>query len=143
MCMRVFKANKKEFAYLIVAYVILALVLVFLTGMEFSDSWVLIALLGLFLWMYFDSSYHIKEGELLYRLAFFRGQIAIGSIREITVGETLWVGMKPALARNGLVVKYNKFDEIYIAPLDNYDLVDALVAVNPEIKIVDKRKQPS
>jgi len=49
----------------------------------------------------------------------------------------MWSGTKPALARNGLIIKFNKYDEIYIAPERNNELISDLLKVNPEIKITE------
>lgn len=49
--------------------------------------------------MLFNTYYIIRGGELHYRQSFISGEINIGKIRKIKRGETLWVGLKPALAR--------------------------------------------
>jgi hypothetical protein len=48
----------------------------------------------------------------------------------------MYVGMKPAFARNGIIVRYNKYDEIYISPPDNNEFVEELLKINPEIEVV-------
>ena len=49
---------------------------------------------------------------------------------------TLWVGTRPATAKNGVIIYYNKYDEIYFSPSDNEAFVAALLEINPEIKVV-------
>ena len=51
----------------------------------------------------------------------------------------MWTGIKPALAKKGLIIKY-KYNEIYIAPQSNAELVADLLYINPEIKIVGNLK---
>jgi hypothetical protein len=92
----------------------------------------LLAPFGLLLWVVFDTYYVIDGQKLRYRSAFVRGEVEIGRIREIVKGKTLWIGIKPALARNGLIVKFNTYDEIYISP-ENHD---AMVERNPAYQVV-------
>jgi hypothetical protein len=89
-------------------------------GMENYEYWTLIPIFGiagLLLWFYFGTNYELsyKEG-LIYRSGPFHGKIRIESITEIVKGKTLWVGFKPATSGKGLIIKYNKYDEIYISP---------------------------
>lgn len=80
--------------------------------------------------------YSIDSQYLTYRSGIFRGKIAIKKIYKIEVGKTLWVGFKPAAARKGLIVHYNKYEEIYISPDGNDDFLYELMQYNPAIKIV-------
>lgn len=89
----------------------------------------------LLLWVYLDTQYQIKDEQLHYRCAFLRGKFPILGINSITVGKTLWSGTKPALARKGLIIKYNRYDEVYIAPINNSAMLEALLAINPDIKV--------
>lgn len=93
----------------------------------------------LILWIYFDTSYKVENKRLFYRSGFLRGAIEIRNIREIVKGKTQWVGLrKPALAIGGLIVKYNKFDEVYIAPQSNDNMISDLLEINPEIVISNR-----
>ena len=49
----------------------------------------------------------------------------------------MWSGIKPALARNGLNIKFNQFDEIYIAPENNDEIITDLLKINPKINITE------
>lgn len=95
----------------------------------------LLSSLILLFWIYFDTSYKIENNELIYRSGFIRGKIEIPIIKEILKGKTWWSGLKPALARNGLIIKFNKYDEIYIAPENNDELISDLIKLNSQIKI--------
>ncbi|MCC7332431.1 MAG: PH domain-containing protein [Flavobacteriales bacterium] len=86
-------------------------------------------------WMYFDTSYRIKEKTFFYTCSFLKGEIAIDSIKELEIGVNMYSGIKPALAFKGIIIKYNKFDDIYIAPENNEELLNDLLAINPTIKI--------
>ena len=91
----------------------------------------------LILWGYLNTIYRIEKEELVYRSAFLGGRIAISNISEIVKGKTMWSGIKPALARKGLIIKFNKYDEIYIAPKNNEELISDLLKINPDIKITE------
>lgn len=80
--------------------------------------------------------YTIDSQYMSYRSGIFRGKIAVHKIHKIEVGKTLWVGFKPAAARKGLIVYYNRYEEIYISPDDNEDFVHELLQYNPDINIV-------
>jgi len=42
---------------------------------------------------------------------------------------TMWSGFRPATARKGIIVKYNKYDEIYFSPDSNESFIQALLGV--------------
>lgn len=140
--MKIYKANRKGFInYLLIGSVILPIVVFFLDKNTFSEKpFILLPLLSpliLIFWIYFDTSYKIENNELIYRSGFLRGKIKILNIKEILKGKTMWSGIKPALARNGLIIKYNKYDEIYISPENNDELISDLIKLNSEIKITE------
>ena len=91
----------------------------------------------LLLWAYLDTVYRIENHEFKYRSAFLRGSIKISDIRQIHIGKTKWVGIKPALAQKDLIVKYNQYDEIYIAPERNDELISDLLKINPGNKLIE------
>jgi len=144
--MKIYKANRKGFInYLLVGSMILPIVVFFLDKNTFSEKpFILLPLLSpliLIFWIYFDTSYKIENNELIYRSGFLRGKIAIPNIKEILKGKTMWSGIKPALAKNGLIIKFNKYDEIYIAPESNDELISDLIKSNSEIKITEQRTE--
>ncbi|SEL30005.1 PH domain-containing protein [Parapedobacter koreensis] len=95
--------------------------------------------MGLMLWLWFDTGYSIDNVFIYFRSGPFRGKLRISSIREVVVGTTMWSGFKPALARKGMIVKYNRYDEIYLSPDSNEAFVAALLDANPEIQITGKK----
>src|SRR5687768_10852274 len=69
---------------------------------------------AIFLWIWFDTYYIIKEDQLFYKSAFIKGSIPIHAIHEIVKHKGLYSGsLKPALSMKGLVVKYNRYDDMY------------------------------
>lgn len=90
----------------------------------------------LMLSFYTHTYYTIKDNKVHWRSSFLFGSFSVADIRKIEVGKTLWVGTRPATARKGLIIYYNKFDEIYFSPSDNEAFVAALTALNPTIEVV-------
>ncbi len=140
--MKTYKANKKGFAkYLLVGSILLPLLPFSLDKSTFIDKpFILLPLLSplvLITWAYFGTVYKIEENNLIYRSAFLKGEIAILDIKEIQKGKTMWSGIKPALAKNGLIIKYDKYNEIYLAPENNDEMLADLLQINPEIIVTE------
>lgn len=105
---------------------------------EKSDYWIVIPFLVvvfLLLWIYFGTWYQLTSTEFIYRSGPLRGKIPINEIREIVKGKTLYAGIKPATAGKGLIIRFRKFDEIYISPKTNDSFVDEILKRNPKIII--------
>ena len=103
---------------------------------DFIWAFILSMLVIVFLfWLYFGTEYELTQTELFYKSGPFRGKIEIANIKEIIKGKSMWVGLKPATARKGLIIKYNKYDEIYISPKTNETFIDKILELNKDIKI--------
>lgn len=135
--MKKFKAKKKGFFIFILLTGCIPLYFLFLNRGNLEKNWFDFTLSALpflmLLWIYYTTRYWIEQQQLHYRSAFIKGKIDIATITSIQVGKTLWVGLKPALAKKGIIIAYNSYDEIYLAPLDNEELVNELVKINPNI----------
>lgn len=138
--MTTFKANKKGFIYILILSLLFPILLLYFST---DYSWGNLTLLlpaiipfAICLWVYLDTKYWVDNTHLYYRSGILRGKVAIATINEVTIGKTLWVGTKPALAGKGLIIKFNKFDEVYIAPEDASTLVKTLINYNPSIKLI-------
>lgn len=94
---------------------------------------------GVLLWAYLDIYYKIQDDTFHYKCAFIKGSIPIRSINKVLLNDTLWIGAKPAVASGGIIIVYNKFDEVYVAPKYNEELVRAFLAVNPEIEVIREK----
>jgi hypothetical protein len=105
---------------------------------EYLALILIIAVVILLFWFFFGTSYELsKEDGLQYKSGPLRGKISIDRITEIVKGKTLWVGIKPATARKGLIVKYDKYNEIYISPKTNDSFIDKILELNKNIKITE------
>src|SRR5690554_6206120 len=86
----------------------------------------------IFIWAYFSTVYYLDSQYFYYKSAFLNGKIEVDKIKVIEQNKTLWSGVKPALAAKGLIIKYG-YDEIYVAPLSNEQLTQALLKINSNI----------
>ena len=105
---------------------------------EKPDFWILIPfnlISALLLWIYFGTHYTLTDSALVYRSGPLRGKIPLNEIREIVKGKTLYAGIKPATAGKGLIIKFGKYDEIYISPDSNELFLSEIQERNPEIVI--------
>ncbi len=140
--MKIYKAKRTGFiSYLLVGFLFLPVAVFLLDTKTISTKpFILLPLtipLALILWIYLDTHYKIEDDFLYYRSAMFRGKIQIETITLIEKEKTSWTGLRPAMARKGMVIKYNRYDEIYISPESNEELITDLVTINPKIKVID------
>jgi hypothetical protein len=91
--------------------------------------------IGFLIWLGLGTNYELTQTELKYKSGPIGGKIEIDKIHEIIKGKTLWSGFKPATARNGLIIKYEKYNEIYISPKTNDSFVKKILELNDKIKI--------
>ena len=84
------------------------------------------------------TNYEITKNYIKYKSGFINGKKDIQNIQSITANKTLWVGMKPAMARKGLIIRYNKYDEIYISPKTNTSFINEVLKLNSSIIIIRK-----
>ena len=110
-----------------------------ISGIEALIAFVILAATTLMMIAFYTHTYYRIEGnELRWRSSILFGKFSISSIHKVAVNQTLWVGTRPATAKNGVIIYYNKYDEIYFSPSDNEAFVAALLEINPEIKVVRK-----
>jgi hypothetical protein len=103
---------------------------------EQADSWMVIPftiIAALLLWIYFGTHYQLTDTELVYRSGPLRGKIPLNQVREIVKGKTLYTGIKPATAGKGLIIKFRKYDEIYISPNSNDSFISEILKRNPRV----------
>lgn len=140
----IFKSRKSLWIGIILGAIGLLLISILITTLLQNDKhWLtllpIFAVLLFLIWIWFGTFYQIVEGQLKYKTAFIKGSIKILDIKEIRVGKTQFVGLKPALASKGLVIKYNRWDDIYISPEKESLFLEELLKVNPRIEIVGSK----
>ena len=110
-------------------------------SMKKEEYWTLLPILlvvGFLLWLYLGTNYELtKENGLIYKSGPIKGKISIDRITEIIKGKTLWAGLKPATSRKGLIVKYDKYNEVYISPKTNESFIKKILELNGQIKITE------
>ena len=95
-----------------------------------------------FITILFNTNYTIQNDELLCKSSVFRSKIKIKNIRKIEFhkGIIVPVTWKLGLSHIGIIITYNKYDDIYISP-ENVDLfIKDLLAINPTIEIIQAKK---
>jgi hypothetical protein len=95
-----------------------------------------------FITILFNTNYTIQNDELLCKSSVFRSKIKIKNIRKIEhhKGIIVPVTWKLGLSHIGIIITYNKYDDIYISP-ENVDLfIKDLLAINPTIEIIQAKK---
>lgn len=77
--------------------------------------------------------YTFEEDALICRSSFLKRTITYSSITKISEHKGLYAGWKFSLSSKGLLVHYNKFDELYISPEDQDQFIQDLLSFNPTI----------
>lgn len=141
--MKIYKAKKGSLIHIIILLLVGLPFFIYLIDSETIETNPIILLplispLIFILWFFLGTSYKLESDQLYYKSGFIKGRIPIFEIREIQKDTTLWAGLKPALSSGGIIIKFGKFDEIYIAPENNEELIKDLLKINPLIKILEK-----
>lgn len=144
--MKVFKSSKN---YIMIS--LLWLIIIFLLAIPFlpeteSDAEklpifgivILYLITGMLVWILLDTKYKIDWNTLSYCSGPVRGSIKISDIRKVELWNKWYSNsfLKPALGKDGLVIYYDKFDDIYISPKDKDGFIAALREINPGIQVV-------
>lgn len=121
---------------------------IFVSGMTFigilkgemqgAEYWffpIIVLSIGLLLWIYFGTNYELSEEGFIYRSGPINGKISIHRISEIINGKTSWIGLRPATAQKGLIIKYDEYNEIYISPKTNEAFIEKILEFKPDILI--------
>ena len=84
---------------------------------------------GMLVWILLDTKYKIDNNVLFYCSGPIRGRIKIENIRKIEHWNKWYVTsfIKPALGKDGMIIHYNKFDDIYISPKDKKKFISKLI----------------
>ncbi len=116
------------------------IILSFIVAIFFRE-WPAAIILGLlnilFLWIWLDTYYIIKDDQLFYKNAFIRGAVPINSIREIERHNKgiVMVTTKASTALTGLIIKFNRWDDLFVSPQNQDGFIAELQKINPEIKV--------
>lgn len=82
------------------------------------------------------TQYTFEKESLNCRSSFLKRDIPYSSITKIERHKGLYAGWKFSLSSKGLLIKYNKYDELYISPKDQDQFIRDLQEKNTAIKVV-------
>lgn len=93
---------------------------------------------AILIWILLDTNYKIDKNTLFYCSGPIRGTIKIERIRKIERWNKWYVKsfLKPSLGNDGLIIYYDKFEDIYISPKNKEDFINALREINPGIEVI-------
>lgn len=88
-----------------------------------------------FVWCFKSTYYKILNSDLHWKSGPFYGKIDITKINKIEYHKGIYVPTlcKPALSHRGLIITFNKYDDIYISPEKQQEFITKLQALNPNI----------
>jgi hypothetical protein len=134
----IYPSEKGKLTLVVFAVTLLLLLgVLFLAAAESNMLAIIIVCIPLFflasLWT--GTYYRLDDTFLYYKYGPFKGKLAIASIREIIKNKTLWVGFRPALSTKGLIIRYEKWNEIYISPEHKEAFLAELLKRNAHIQI--------
>ena len=104
----------------------------------FFGLFILYGISGVLIWILLDTKYSIKDNKLFYCSGPIRGSIKIEQIRKVEHWNKWYVTsfLKPALGKDGLIIHYEKYEDIYISPKNKEIFITALREINPTIEVV-------
>ncbi|WPV00738.1 PH domain-containing protein [Mucilaginibacter sp. cycad4] len=103
----------------------------------YVGSCILVAVMIYLIWMWYDTYYSINGNQLFYKSALLNGTIEIDTIVEIVKTKNFFIGLKPSLSAKGIIIKYKKYDDIYISPQNIDQFIRELKQINPAIKTTE------
>lgn len=115
-----------------------AIFMIWDTGREGTSNnyifygFMVISIIG-YIWLFFGTGYELTTDYLKYTNGPLRGKIQLSEIKEVIIGSTYWAGA--AMAQQGLILKYGKFDELRITPREPELFIKKITEYNPSIKV--------
>jgi hypothetical protein len=79
--------------------------------------------------------YTFEEDKLICKSGFFRKSIDYDAIRKIESGTQLYAGWKMSLALKGIIIHYDRFDDILLSPENEKQFIQELLKRNPSIEL--------
>lgn len=88
-----------------------------------------------FLWIWFGTYYQLVDEYFIYKSGPLKKKIPINKIFKIKKNVRSFSGMRPALSFEYIQIKYNTYDEVFIAPKDEDKFIADLINKNSKITI--------
>lgn len=128
--------SKKEWKFGVLFSVVpLFLWLLILFNPNFILLCISLIITALFVWIWLGTAYLLENGFLIYYSGPIRGRIPIDRINAINQNAHSWVGIRPALSFSYIKIRYNKYDDLFIAPKKEEQFIKELKSINPGIQI--------
>lgn len=131
----IFKSKKDNWVALII-WVIILLPVIFLFKDETLSFFTLIVLSLsslLCLWIWYGTYYTIEDKSLRYQTGPFYGSIDIMSIKNIY--KTRSITSSAALSMDRICIQFEKYNEVFISPVNKEEFVRVLKKINPNIVV--------
>ena len=94
---------------------------------------------GLFLWIWFDTNYVIDNGLLIAKSGPMIWKVQISEIIFIRLNQkTIGGNWKPTLSWNCIEIRYKKYRSIFITPERQDDFIRQIKQINDKIEIKEK-----
>lgn len=94
---------------------------------------------GLVWWVAAKTYYLIDDTHVKYFCGPFRGKIEISKIRKIEYHDGWYIPTyKIGMDKKGVVIYYNKFDDIFLSPLELDDFIHKIMEKNPQVLKISK-----
>jgi hypothetical protein len=107
------------FLFVVVLYSVIASYSIIAEN-DYSVIWpfsLVLAILTLLFYLIVKTTYFVfEENQLVCRSLFFKRSISYSDIKKIEKQKGLYVGFKMSTAWKGIVVHYNKYDELLVSP---------------------------
>ena len=94
-------------------------------------------MIGIFMLAISKTKYYIEDSILVCQILFYKYKVTIETIRKIEYNHTVFVSTTTKLGwdNKGLIVHFNKFDDIFISPENKEQFITQLLEINPNIEI--------
>lgn len=138
-------SNASRVIFIAVILIIVATTLPVLFSNDFHALLIVTLINGitllLLLWIIFKTNYTIDKSYLICKSGPFKKKIKIQSISKISYHKGIIVPSfwKFSLNHYGLIINYQKFEDVYISPKDEIDFIAELTQINPNIIIVESK----
>lgn len=129
--------------YGVIAFMMILPVISYLMGDE-EDLWIPFIICwgcaALLWWIGAKTYYIVNDTQIKYVCGPIRGKIEINSIRKIEKHDGWYIptSYKISMDKKGVILYYNRFDDIFLSPKDVEGFISKILDKNPQILIISK-----
>lgn len=89
----------------------------------------------LFISIFRSTHYTFEEDNLLCKSLIFKRRIPYNSMRKIEQNTSLYAGLKMSTAFRGIIIHYNKYDELFISPSESERFIALIQERNSLVEV--------